>query len=261
VVAAVDVERRPAEVACLVRQQVGGRGPAVLGLDLAVQRGALLEHRLHRREAGDGARGERADRARGDRVDADVLEAEIPGEVAHGRVERRLGDAHHVVVRHRPLPAEVGHGQDRASSACLHERLRRASARDQGVGADVERQPEAVARSVDEAALEILGGGERDRVDEHVEAPSERLGHLGEDAGDVVVRADVALGDERALDALGQVAHVLLDPLALVREGDLGSLLGEPVRDRPGDGAPVGDAEHERLLSLESACHAGSLNG
>ena len=72
--------------------------------------------------------------------------------------------------------------------------------RDERVGADVERNPEAVARRVDEAALEILGGGEGDRVDEEVEPAAERLADLGEDAGDVLVGADVARGDQRARD-------------------------------------------------------------
>ena len=113
----------------------------------------------------------------------------------------------------------------------------------------------------DEAAFEILGGRERDRVDEDVEPSSERVRDLGEDPRDVVVGAHVALGDERARHALGEVADVLLDPLALVREGDLRALVGEPLRDRPGDRALVRDAEHERLLPLEPAGHAAILIG
>ena len=51
--------------------------------------------------------------------------------------------------------------------------------------------------------------------------PPKASAHLGEDAREVVVGADVALGDERAVDGLGEVAHVLLDALALVGERDL----------------------------------------
>ena len=176
---------------------------------------------------------------------------EVPGEVADGRVERRLRDAHHVVVRHGALAAEVGHRQDRAAAARLHQRLRGPGARDERVGADVERQPEAVARRVGEAALEILGGRERDGVDEQVEPAAERLADLGEDARDVLVRADVALGHERRVDRLGELADALLDALALEGERELRALLGERLRDRPRDRAPVGDAEHERPLALE----------
>ena len=244
-------------VARVVREQVRGGGADVVGVDRAVQRRALLDDRLHRREAGDRARGERAHGPGRDGVHADVLLAEVPGEVPHGRVERRLGDAHHVVVRHRALAAEVGHRQDRAAARGLHQRLRRARAGDERVGADVERHPEAVARRVGEAALEILRRREGDRVHEQVELPAERLAHLAEDARDVLVGADVALGDERASTELGELADALLDPLALVGERELRAALGEPPRDRPGDRAPVGDAEHEAALAFELPAIAG----
>ncbi len=92
--------------------------------------------------------------------------------------------------------------------------------------------------------------------------PPNASADLGEDAGDVLVRAHVALGDERARDAVRELAHVLLDALALVREGELRALVGEPLRDRPRDRALVGDAQDERLLPLEPAWpSAASLNG
>ncbi len=188
-----------------------------------------------------------------DRVHPDVLEAEVPREVANRGVERRLGDAHHVVVRNRALATEVGHGHDRAATAPFHQGLCRPRAGDERVGADVESHPEAVARRVHEAPFQVLGGREGDRVDEDVEAAAEGLRYLGEDALDVVVRPDVALGDERARHGLGEVADALLDPLALVREGDLCALGGEAVGDRPGNRALVGDAQDERLLPLEPA--------
>ena len=154
-------------------------------------------------------------------------------------------------MRHRALAAEVRHRDDRAAAAGLHERLRRPRAGHERVRADVDRQPEAVARRVREPALEILGRGERDGVDEEVETAVERLGHLREDARHVVVGAHVALGDERARDALRQLPHSALDALALVREGELGALVREPPRDRPGDRPLVGDPEHEPLLAGE----------
>ena len=91
--------------------------------------------------------------------------------------------------------------------------------------------------------------------------PAEGVGDLGEDTRDVVVRAHVALGHERARDARGEVAHVLLDALALVRECDRGPLVGEPLRDRPRDRALVRDAEDERLLAFEPPGHAAILIG
>ena len=53
VVAAVDVQRRAGHVARAVAEQVGGRRADVVGRDVAVQRRALLDDVLPRREAGD----------------------------------------------------------------------------------------------------------------------------------------------------------------------------------------------------------------
>ena len=66
-------------------------------------------------EVADAGRGQRLDRAGRDGVDADVLDAEIGGEIAHGRFERRLGDAHDVVMRHPLLGAVIGQRQHRAA--------------------------------------------------------------------------------------------------------------------------------------------------
>src|SRR5439155_1164218 len=220
-----------------------------------MERRALLDDRLHRREACDRAGRQRPHRPGRDGVDADVLLPQVPREVLHRGVERGLCDAHHVVVRYRALAAEVRHRQDRAAAAGLHERLGQARAGDEGVSRDVERQPETVARRVGEAALKILGGGERDRVHEQVEATVERLANLAEDALEVPVGADIALGDERRAHGLGELANVLLDPLSLVGEGELGTSLREPARDRPRDRAAVCDAENQAALARECPFH------
>ncbi len=193
-----------------------------------------------------------------DGVDADLLLAEIPGEVLDGGVERRLRDAHHVVVRHRALAAEVGHRHDRAAARGRHQRLGRARGGDERVGADVDGHPEAVARRVGEAALEILGGRERDRVDEQVELAVPRLSHLAEDAVDVLVGADVAGRHQLRADRRGELAHVALDPLALECEGELGSLVRQPLRNRPCDRALVGDPHDQGALPGEP-CHVPIL--
>ena len=44
--AGVDVERRGGDVLRVVREQVGGRSADIVGVDMAVQRRALLESRL-----------------------------------------------------------------------------------------------------------------------------------------------------------------------------------------------------------------------
>src|SRR4051794_15654618 len=147
----------------------------------------------------------------------------------------------------------------RAAASGLHERLRCPGARDERVGRDVERHPESVTRSVDEAPLEILCGSEGNRMDEDVEPSAERLAGLGEDAGDIVVRADVALCHEPGVDGLRQLADALLDPLALEGECELGTFVVEPPRDRPCDRALVRNPEDECLLAFEAAGHATIL--
>ena len=97
-------------------------------------------------------------------------------------------------------------------------------------------------------------------MDEQVELAVEGVGDLGEHARDVLVRAHVALGDERAGDGLGEVADALLDPLALVRESQLRAALGEPPRDGPRDRALVGDSEDEAALAFEGR-HGRESNG
>src|SRR6266545_6800579 len=87
VVTAVDVQRRRGDVLRSVREQVRGSGGDVLGVDVAAERGPLLDDRLDRREAGDRARGERAHGTGGDCVDADVLLTQVPREILDRRVE------------------------------------------------------------------------------------------------------------------------------------------------------------------------------
>src|SRR5205085_6005936 len=83
VIAGVHVEGGPRDVLGAVAEQIGGGRADVVRADVTVERRALLDDRLHRREAGDGTGGERPHRAGRDRVDADVLLPEIPGEVAN----------------------------------------------------------------------------------------------------------------------------------------------------------------------------------
>src|SRR5438045_5146147 len=97
-------------------------------------------------------------------------------------------------------------------------------------------------------------------MDEQIELPAEDLAGLTDDAGDVVVRADVALGDERRVDAARQLADAGLDALALVGEGEPGTRVGETLRDRPPDRALVGDPEDQAALAVETR-HGGRVYG
>jgi hypothetical protein len=154
-------------------------------------------------------------------------------------------------MRHGALAAEVGHRHDRSAAGRLHQRLRRARRRDEGVGRDVDRHPEAFARRVGEAPFEVLGRREGDRVHEQVELAAPGGGDLGEDAVEIGVGAHVARRHQLRPHRGRQLAHVRLDPLALEGERELGPLVREPLRDRPGDRALVRDAQDERALARE----------
>jgi len=66
-----------------------------------------------------------------------------------------------------------------------------------------------------------------------------------------VCLGDVAGDHERSADLLGQLAHVLLDAIALVGEPELGTAVGECLADAPRDRARIGDAENDALLAFE----------
>jgi hypothetical protein len=164
-------------------------------------------------------------------------------------------------VRHRALAAQVRHRHDRAAAGRLHQRLRRTCTRNERVGADVQRQPEAVARRVGKAPFEIFRGRERNGVDEQVELPAECLPDLFEDTVHVVVGADVARRHEQARDRVGELADALLDAIALIGECQLRAAVGETLCDRPRDRALVGDAQNQAALALIARAHRASLNG
>ena len=141
------------------------------------------------------------------------------------------------------------------------QRLGGAGDRDERVGADVERDPEAVARRVREAPLEILGGANATEWTSEVELPP---------------NASPTSSKTRATSSSERTSHSMtsglptesassrtlpLDPLALVGERELRALLGEPPRDRPGDRALVRDAEDEAALSLEASHSARVYTG
>ena len=65
---------------------------------------------------------ERVDRSGADAVDADLLRAEIVGEVARAGFERGLGHAHDVVMRHHLFRAVISEGEERCRPAASEAR-------------------------------------------------------------------------------------------------------------------------------------------
>ena len=133
---------------------------------------ARVEQLLHRREARDGARGERPDRAGGDRVHPNPFWPRSHARYSHRRVERRLADAHHVAA-HGPH-AEVGHRHDRAAPrVSISGSARREHATSEY--ALMSTASQKVPRRVRETALGVRRRREGDRVDEQVEAAAEGI--------------------------------------------------------------------------------------
>ena len=121
---------------------------------------------------------------------------------------------------------------------------------DERVGADVERQPEAVAARVDEAAPEVVAVGERDAVDDEVEPAELRAGAF-ERGGDVVVRRDIALDERGVLPVRDELGDVALHALVLVGHREPGAGLVERPGYGPGDAAAVRDPEDYSGLSTK----------
>jgi hypothetical protein len=111
-------------------------------------------------------------------------------------------------------------------------------------------EAEAVARRVHEGALEIFLRGIRDGVHERVET-TEVAFHAGEHAADLRFGRHVARVHERARHRGGEFLDVLLEPLALVGERQPHAGGRQRLRDRPRDGALVGDAEHDARLAVK----------
>jgi hypothetical protein len=87
-------------------------------------------------------------------------------------------------------------------------------------------------------------------VDERVEAAEVAL-DAREDGADLRVRRHVARVQDGAGQGGGELFHVLLQALTLVRERQPHARGRQRLRDRPRDGALVGDAEHDARLAVE----------
>ena len=100
VVAAVDVDDLAGGGGKEVgKQRDAGGGDRCGVLDVPAERCPFVPDFFELLEAGDAARGDRADRPGGHEVDSDALGSEIAREIPRGRLERGFGHAHPVVDR------------------------------------------------------------------------------------------------------------------------------------------------------------------
>ena len=127
-------------------------------------------------EIADAGGRQRLDRPCRDGVDADILLAEIGGEITHARLECRLGDAHDVIMRHPFLGAVIGQRQDRAAVGqqllgALGNRGQRKAGDQHGLG-------EVVRGRFEVAAVELVLVRKSDGVHEEVDFAPLLLQHI-----------------------------------------------------------------------------------
>ena len=241
-VAGVDVQDFAGDAARHRRQQIDRGLADLLGRHGAAQRRVEFVPAQDVAEVADPRGGQRLDRPGRNRVDADRLLAEVGGEIAHARLQRRLGDAHDVVVRHPFLGAVIGQRQQRA--AVGHQLLRPLRERGEGIAGDRQRLVEIGFGGVDVAAGQFVLVGEGDAMDDEVE-PAPQPVRLGEDRVDRRAVGDVAMAEHLRAEFLGERADALLQRLALIGQRDLGPGGAHRLGDPPGDRAIIGDAEDD----------------
>ena len=161
-------------------------------------------------------------------------------------------------MRHRALAAEVGHRDDRPAARGLQQRLgRRAQATSEYALTSSAIQKRSRGVSVNRPSRSSAAANATEWTSE-VELAAERLAGLGARLGDVVVGADVALGHERAFRRGGELADAFSIRSPWKVNASRAPPSARPLCDRPGDRAPVCDAEDERALAREVG-HEGRI--
>src|SRR5262249_38472422 len=199
-------------------------------------------------EVADPRRRQRLDRTRGDGVDTDVLLAQVGGEIANGRLERRFGDPHHVVMRHPFLGAVIGEREQCA--AARHQLLRALGERGERVAAHQHRLGKIVRRRIQVTAAKLIFVEEGDGVHEKIERAPFRFDRR-ESRADSVRFGHVAVADHRPADLLRQRFDPFLQRLALMSEGELGALPMASLCDTPGERAVIGDTQDQAALAAQ----------
>ena len=132
----------------------------------------------------------------------------------------------------------------------LHQRQRAARERDQRIGADVERQLEAVARRLVRRDWTVRRGGAYAAPWTTKSRPPNASGRSrSKTLRDLRVVGDVERKDQRIGEAGGQLADVFFEPFALIGQRDARARGRGRLRDRPGDRSLVGDADDEAGFS------------
>jgi hypothetical protein len=209
---------------------------------VAAQRSVFLHEIENLGEILNSAGGNRFDGPCGNGVDADFLRAELGGEVADFGLERGFGDAHDVVIFYDARGAEIGESHDRA--AVGHEGRKRAGNGDKGIGADVEREFEAVARGFEERLIEIIVICEGEAVDHHVERAAFSFQGFGE-VVNVGLLLDVAGEKTFGAKFVAEFFYYWFGAVVLIGEQECGAFARERLGDGVGDAPFIPNAEDD----------------
>ena len=208
----------------------------------------------HFRKPGNAARSQGVYRTGADAVDADFLRTQIVGQIAGTGFERSLGHPHHIVMGHDLFSPIVCHGNNAA--AFSHERRGAVSQGHQRVSAHIMRHAKGFARRVDELSFQRLSRCKRDRVQEQVQF-SKPLPHFRKNPLDLLVARHITRQQERvSAEIAGQFLHVLLEPLALVGEGQFRARRCPGLRDGPRNGTFVGHTHNQPKFSFQKWRHS-----
>ena len=83
-----------------------------------------------------------------------------------------------------------------------------------------------------------------------IQFATELFTHLVEHPIDMIILSHVAFGNQRVLaKGLGQLRHVILQPLALIGERQLRAFFLPRLRNRPRDRSLIGHAKHHTFFA------------
>ena len=116
---------------------------------------------------------------------------------------------------------------------------------------DVHGQGKPLGAAVDDAAVQILLGRKRDRMQQEVAtAPSAAI--RSKARFQLAWNANVAGEEDLAADCLAHRADMRLRLVVEIGDGERGTGSGEGARTACGNARLVGDADHEAALALEA---------
>ena len=233
-----------------VRQQIQRRAADLVLIDVATQRRIQFVPLHDITEIADAAGGQRLDRTCRNRVDADVVLAQILGDVLHRGFKRRLGQPHHVVMRHHLFRAVIGQRQQGA--AIGHHRRRAGTDGGEGINRDIHGHPEIRGAGVDIAATQFVLVGKADGMDHKIKRAPVSLQRRKQRIQRVFLR-HITFDHPRHADRRDQRFHPFFQRFALIGKGNLCPGVGTGLGDAPSDGFVVGKPHDQAAFAAHQS--------